>query len=52
MILRKLRFVHQLPVGPDRVLLVHAVSHLRLPVDGAVAKLVQHFERPRCPMAA
>jgi FkbH-like protein len=47
MILRKSRFVHPLPVGPDRMLLVHAVSHLRLPVDGAVAKLVDQFERPR-----
>jgi FkbH-like protein len=47
MILRKSRFVHGLPVGADRVLLVHAVSHLRLAVDAAVAKLVEHFERPR-----
>jgi FkbH-like protein len=47
MILRKSRFVHQLPVGPDRVLLVHAISHLRLPVDGAVARLVECFEQPR-----
>jgi FkbH-like protein len=47
MILRKSRFVHQLPVGADRVLLVHAVSHLRLPVDAGVAKLVEHFEQPR-----
>jgi hypothetical protein len=47
MILRKSRFVHQLPVGADRVLLVHAVSHLRLPVDAGVARLVEQFERPR-----
>ena len=47
MILRKSRFVHQLPVGADRMLLVHAVSHLRLPVDVDVAKLVDHFEQPR-----
>jgi len=47
MILRKSRFVHQLPVGADRMLLVHAVSHLRLPVDAGVARLVDHFERPR-----
>jgi FkbH-like protein len=47
MILRKSRFLHQLPVGADRMLLVHAVSHLRLPVDGAVARLVEHFEQPR-----
>jgi len=47
MILRKSRFVHQLPVGADRVLLVHAVSHVRLPVDATVARLVDQFERPR-----
>jgi FkbH-like protein len=47
MILHKSRFVHQLPVGVDRMLLVHAVSHLRLPVDAGVARLVDHFERPR-----
>jgi FkbH-like protein len=47
MILRKSRFVHQLPVGPDRVLLVHAISHLRLAVDPAVAKVVDCFEQPR-----
>jgi FkbH-like protein len=47
MILRKSHFVHQLPVGADRVLLVHAVSHLRLPVDVGVARLVEHFEPPR-----
>jgi FkbH-like protein len=47
MILHKSRFVHQLPVGADRMLLVHAVSHLRLPVDARVARLVDHFERPR-----
>jgi len=47
MILRKSRFVHQLPVGADRVLLVHAVSHVRLPVDAAVARLLENFGRPR-----
>jgi FkbH-like protein len=47
MILRKSRFVHQLPVGPDRVLLVHAISHLRLAVDPSVAKVVDCFEQPR-----
>jgi FkbH-like protein len=47
MILRKSRFVHQLPVGADRVLIVHAISHLRLPVDAAVARVVDCFEQPR-----
>jgi FkbH-like protein len=47
MILRKSRFIHQLPVGPDRVLLVHAVSHLRLAVGPEVSRAVDYFERPR-----
>jgi hypothetical protein len=29
MILRRSRFIHQLPVGPHRKLNVHAISHLR-----------------------
>src|SRR5580704_15900506 len=47
MIVRKSRFVHQLPVGSDRLLLVHAISHLRLPVDPQVGKIVDCFEQPR-----
>jgi FkbH-like protein len=47
MIVRKSRFVHRLPVGPDRVLLVHAISHLRLAVDPQVAKIVDCFEQSR-----
>ncbi|HXW25369.1 MAG TPA: hypothetical protein VEK73_11510, partial [Xanthobacteraceae bacterium] len=47
MILRTSRFVHRLPVGADRVLLVHAISHLRLAVDPAVARIVDCFAQPR-----
>ena len=33
MILRRSRFVHLLPVGQGRTLIVHAISHMRLPAD-------------------
>jgi len=45
--LRKSQFIHQLPVGPGRVLLVHAVSHLRLSVDQEVSDVVDYFGVPR-----
>ena len=47
MILRKSRFIHQLPLGDDRVLILHAVSQLRLTVDGDVARIVDFFASPR-----
>jgi FkbH-like protein len=47
MILRKSRFIHQLPVGAGRVLLVHAVSHLRLAVDQDLNDIVDYFTQPR-----
>ena len=45
--LRKSRFVHQVSLGDDRVLLLHAVSQLRLAVDGAVNAVLEHFAMPR-----
>ncbi|HEY2137379.1 MAG TPA: hypothetical protein VGH49_15915, partial [Xanthobacteraceae bacterium] len=45
--LRKSSFVHQLPLGADRVLVVHAVSQLRLTVDGAVNAVLDYFSQPR-----
>jgi len=45
--LRRSSFVHQVPVGPNRVLLVHAISHLRLAVDGNVGKILDYFGQPR-----
>ena len=45
MILRLSRFVHLLPVGEARVLVIHAVSHLRLVADpelGADDRLLRH----------
>jgi FkbH-like protein len=47
MILRRSRFIHQLPVGPHRKLIVHAISHLRLPADPDLSALVDHFAEPR-----
>jgi FkbH-like protein len=45
--LRKSRFIHQLPVGAHRVLVVHAVSHLRLTVDSDVNTAIDYFAEPR-----
>lgn len=45
--LRRSRFVHVLPVGTDRYLVVHAVNHMRLPVDRDVKILLDFFEQPR-----
>jgi FkbH-like protein len=47
MILRRSRFVHQLPVGKDRTLIVHAISHMRLPADRDIGALVEYFAEPR-----
>jgi FkbH-like protein len=47
MILRRSRFVHQVPVGKDRSLVVHAISHMRLPADGEIAALLDYFAEPR-----
>lgn len=41
--LRRSRFVHQLPLGEDRVLVVHAVSQIRLTVDRAVGSVLDWF---------
>ncbi len=43
MLLRLSRFVHLLPVAPDRVLIVDAISHVRLVVNGQVAQRVAGF---------
>ena len=47
MILRRSRFVHLLPVGPGRTLVVHAISHMRLPADGEIAALLEYFSEAR-----
>jgi len=45
--LRLSRFVHLAPVGEDRVLVIHAVTHLRLAVDGDLAKMIALFAEPQ-----
>jgi FkbH-like protein len=47
MIVRRSRFIHQLPVGSDRTLIVHAISHMRLPADRDINALLDHFAEPR-----
>jgi FkbH-like protein len=47
MILRRSRFVHLLPVGQGRTLIVHAVSHMRLPADSEISALLEYFSEPR-----
>ena len=47
MMLRKSRFIHQLALGDDRVLIVHAVSQLRLTVDRSVNAVIDYFAEQR-----
>jgi len=47
MILSRSRFVHLLPLGESRFLAIHAVSHLRLTIDGDIARILDYFGRPR-----
>jgi FkbH-like protein len=47
MILRRSRFIHQLCVGPDRYLVVHAIRNLRVPVDREISLLIDYFAEPR-----
>jgi FkbH-like protein len=47
MILRLSRFVHRLPVGEGRVLVLHALSHLRLTADAELAGLLETFAQPQ-----
>ncbi|HZZ30673.1 MAG TPA: HAD-IIIC family phosphatase [Phenylobacterium sp.] len=47
MLIRRSTYVHLTPLAEDRVLIVHAMSHLRLVVDAEVAGIVTWFETPR-----
>lgn len=46
MLLRLSRFAHLIPVASDRVLVIDAVSHVRLVVDRSVAGVIQSFAKP------
>jgi FkbH-like protein len=47
MVLRRSHFIHKLPVGPDRFLIVHAIRNVRLPVDREISVLIDYFGEPR-----
>ena len=47
MILRRSRFLHQIPVGDGRILLVHAVSQQRRVVDAGLIAIINFFAMPR-----
>jgi FkbH-like protein len=47
MILRRSQFAHVVALGGGRVLILHAVTQLRLAVDGEVERLLNCFDRPR-----
>jgi FkbH-like protein len=47
MLLRLSRFVHLLPVGDGRMLVVDAISHVRLTVNDQVAAIIRDFSTPR-----
>ncbi len=47
MILRRSRFIHLLPVGQGRTLIVHAISHMRLPADSEITALLEYFSESR-----
>ena len=47
MILRQSRFIHLVPVGPDRFLVINAISQMRLPADGQIAALLEYFAQDR-----
>ena len=47
MLIRRSTYVHLTPLGEDRVLIVHAISHLRLVIDAEVAGIIEWFAEPR-----
>jgi FkbH-like protein len=47
LILRRSSFIQPVPVGEGRVLLIHAISQLRLVVDAEVAAIIDYFATPR-----
>ncbi len=46
MLLRLSRFIHLLPVGDDRFLIVDAISHVRLTVNGQAASYIAQYAKP------
>ena len=47
MILRLSQFAHLLPVADGRVLVIHAITHMRLVADKDLAEMIEYFREPR-----
>ncbi len=47
MILRLSQFAHLLPVADGRVLVIHAITHMRLVADAELAQIIEFFREPR-----
>jgi FkbH-like protein len=47
MLIRKSSYIHLTPLGGDRVLVVHAITQLRLVIDPDVARIIEWFDTPR-----
>jgi FkbH-like protein len=47
MLLRRSSFIHQVPIGPDRTLLVHAISQFKLLANDEIVGICEFFARPR-----
>ncbi|HEY6344257.1 MAG TPA: HAD-IIIC family phosphatase [Bryobacteraceae bacterium] len=47
MILRQSRFIHQVPVSPGQILVLHAVNYVRLNVTQEVRDIIAFFAEPR-----
>jgi FkbH-like protein len=47
MLLRLSRFAHMIPIAEGRFLVVDAISHVRVVVDGEVASLIRTFATPQ-----
>ena len=47
MLIRRSTYVHLTPLDAERVLIVHAISQLRLVIDAEVARILGWFETPR-----
>ncbi|MGZ3404527.1 MAG: HAD-IIIC family phosphatase [Phenylobacterium sp.] len=47
MILRLSQFAHLLPVADGRVLVIHAITHMRLVADAELAQIIELFREPR-----
>lgn len=47
MILRLSQFAHLLPVADGRLLVVHALTHMRIVADRELAQIIEYFREPR-----